>query len=796
MSKFQTSASNADSQTPGKRFFSLDAVALIGLVLSLFIFYFELFIARSASLAGDHWEQHYPWAFLLAKSLKEGVIPWWTSAIQAGFPIAAEGQIGVFYLPNLILYRFLPIHWAYSYQNVVHFLISGVGTYVYCRQMKLSPFAAWIAAFTFLFGTGYGGAFYNITSLKTICWLPWILYATEQFLATDKKRYLLMISVCLALSQLAGYLQMAAFMMVIMGFYMLLRVCFFSEKGALNIAHILKSGVALAIAIGFSFLLSAPQIWITFKLAMQSTRTELAEDYAYVGSFFPAAISTLIYPMTQALFRGASIYVGVLPLLLISMAVAVKSVRQTLFFKLWFTLTMIALLLALGEWSPLYVAIVKVTNFYSFRIPAKFMGFVCMGLAMLAGAGISALQASKSTAEEKELSQGIRGYLWFACLSLILLLGSVSLVAIFGGESLKSFGEMFVTKFVHGRAGHPHDLSTYFERLDILIAMFVEILTPWARGWNIWSYSLIVFSLFLAVMFKHMKRFTWFVVAVVFLFADLFVFSANDIKRDFGRYEDYEKKSVTVQKLLHEHEEAKVGRIYGLRTVNDALPMVPSMNMLYGIEDIGGYSPLITRRYLETIGMFGNVNDSNTAYEPKLSDVLERLPLLDFMGVTHIFSVREIKHPDFELLEKESEVGPYLYKSLRRASKVHFVIRERVLSDWDELKSVFLAPGFNPASEVLWEKGSEPAEPIQRGVGELGFEIKTLSKSSSENSWHVMTQSPGYFVVSNFHDQGWRASVNGKEASIYHAYGLFQAIRLSAPGEYEIQFDYSPWRKG
>ena len=124
----------------------IDCINILAFAGLLVIFYPALWAAKEASLMGDHWEQHYPWAVLMAQSLKHGVWPFWTSLIQCGFPIAAESQIGLFYIPNLLLYSLLPVQWAYSYMNVVHFFISGVGTYAYCRRMGFSPAGALDAA--------------------------------------------------------------------------------------------------------------------------------------------------------------------------------------------------------------------------------------------------------------------------------------------------------------------------------------------------------------------------------------------------------------------------------------------------------------------------------------------------------------------------------------------------------------------------------------------------------------------------------------------------------------------------
>jgi hypothetical protein len=143
-----------------------DRLALFGLLGLLFAFYPELFLVKAAPLTGDHLEQHYPWAFLLAQSLKDFKLPFWTPLIQCGFPLVAESQVGAFYIPNLLMYFFLSFKVAYSYMNLVHWFIAGWGTYLYAKQMKLGAMAAFVAAAIFVFGGAYGGAYYNMTSLK------------------------------------------------------------------------------------------------------------------------------------------------------------------------------------------------------------------------------------------------------------------------------------------------------------------------------------------------------------------------------------------------------------------------------------------------------------------------------------------------------------------------------------------------------------------------------------------------------------------------------------------------------
>ena len=116
-----------------RQFFERDWAWAVAFCLAVICFYPELFWVKAAPLVNDHWEQHYPWAWLLHKTLEQGKLPFWTPLIHCGFPIAAESQIGIFYLPNLLLSLLLPFPASYAYTMLIHFMISGLGTALAAR---------------------------------------------------------------------------------------------------------------------------------------------------------------------------------------------------------------------------------------------------------------------------------------------------------------------------------------------------------------------------------------------------------------------------------------------------------------------------------------------------------------------------------------------------------------------------------------------------------------------------------------------------------------------------------------
>jgi hypothetical protein len=780
-----------------------DALFISLLAILVFLFYPDLFFAKIASLAGDHWEQHYPWAYHLSSALKSFRLPFWTNLIGSGFPIAAEGQIGVFYVPNLILHFLLPFKWAYSYQNVVHFAISGSGTYFYARSIQLKPVAAFVAAVGFLFGTAYGGAYYNITSLKTLAWFPVMLFLFERLRLESTWRSILGLSFLLALVFSfiiqAGYLQVAVYGLLFFGLYAVLRMTIFSGSKRESIVSLprLLAGLMFATVVGI--VIAAPQIVLTFNLAILSNRLGAAEEYAYVGSLFPGAMATLIYPMFQGVFRGNSIFIGIFSVLLVCFSIYSKEARKQAAFRAWLTLGIVALLLALGEWSPLYVAIVKITHFYSFRTPAKFLVFICFALSILAGYGYqAALGSQKAGKVATKLIRKVSRTINILVGAFLALMAGLWITIQYFRPVYVQLGEVFVERFFYGRPGHPHGLETYYQKFDDTLSVLVDVITPF-QLWNAFSYALLVVVLGFSISLVRAKRVTqtWLIAGLVFLILELFIFSWYDIRKDIVPYSRYESKSKIVTYLTQEAAQGYVGRIHGLRKLHQKLPLIPSSNMLYQISDIGVYSPLVTKRYFESMGALGNINDSNSASEPDPAFVLSRLPILSFLNVSHLISVDRIQHPKLKLVASDGDTGPYLYQNTSRPEFVHFTTKVESLSSWENIKARLMSEGYQPNDSLLLERSEYEKLMHTDFVSQnpiLGGRTNIEVLSAAKGGYLLRTDGAGFFTVPVLYDRGWVVKINNREASALKGYGLFLTVQLPEKGTYRITYQYEPFR--
>jgi len=771
--------------------FHPDRLAIFGLLGLLFAFYPDLFLVKAAPLTGDHLEQHYPWAFQLAQSLKEFKLPFWTPLIQCGFPLVAESQVGAFYIPNLLMYFCLPFHVAYSYMNLIHWFIAGWGTYAYAKQMKLGAEASFVAAVIFLFGGAYGGAYYNMTSLKTICWFPVALYLLERYLDNPKKWLAVGLAFLIGQSIVAGYMQMAALTWLIFGVYAVLRITLFPE----NASPWTKKGETLGVLIviaACALLIALPQIYLTFQLATLSNRSGLTEGYAYVGSMSPMALGTLICPNLSNLCRGNNLYPGAFALFLVLLALCSPDTRQSKTFRLWGIMTLIALLLTLGQWSPLYVILVKLTRFYAFRFPAKFLGFFCFGLAMLSATGFQSLWQGKAT-------QAVIKKAFFVYLSVLAFfvaaIVSIDLFFTVGRNVAIRLGSFFITRFIYAQPGHPHSLDTYLSGVTSWIDISLKYLSigdP-ANLISVAASGLCVIFVVFLLQKKILAR-SLLIGSVVFLAADLYAASYLDIQLEFATYQKALAPTQTRQILESERSAGRLGRIYGLRSPSERLPLTPSQNMLYGIEDIGAYSPLVFQRYYQTIGVFGNLNDSNFAVTPTPAFVTQRLPILNFLNVSHVLSTEKLTHPDLKLVLVDPRNGVFLYANSGKRDEAHFITDVKIMDDWEMLKTEFLKEGFDPRKTVLFEQSEFKKMGISLPVfnEEPQATFRCVARSVNQEEWEVETDQPGFFVLSNVMFPGWRVLVDGVDAGIFKAYGVFQAVWLPKPGRHHLNFFYSP----
>ncbi len=162
---------------------------------------------------------------------------------------------------------------------------------------------------------------------------------------------------------------------------------------------------AAAGAVGLSLLLAAVQLGPTLELTSLSAREgglTLAEVLSF--SWHPLHISRSLLPTYgQSLFTE---YVAVLPITALVLAViGAWSWRVNRAWVVWIVLAAAGLVLALGQFTPLYWALARVPGFDLFRVPARWLVLYALSVALLAGAGWDVLRLRLATGSWRDVAR-------------------------------------------------------------------------------------------------------------------------------------------------------------------------------------------------------------------------------------------------------------------------------------------------------------------------------------------------------------------------------------------------------
>jgi len=718
-----------------------------GLFAALFLFALGplLTLSRGFTL-GDYELQVYPWMKYYAESLGQGRIPLWTSLVQCGFPIFAEGQTAPLYALTLVCFKFLPFRTAYNAFFLLHFLLAGGFMYGFARKRGLSSEAAALAVMAFVFGSAFGGFFYGIFSMRALVWFPLALWCVEEVLDGRKVWAWPVLALALGQSCLSGYPQMTVYAFGFTLFYAVLR-CREKALGGQRCRRVLLSVAGACCA---ALLVGAPQLWATWLAGQASSRPFQDPGFALWGSVAPWSLATVFFYSWAPVLKSL-IYVGTVPVFLI---LAVPRPRGS--GVLWI-LFLIALVMSLGRFNPLYWIMIKFPFIAFFRNPSKFLYFAAFFLSLIAAGSLdrwSGCRDALSGEAQRAAWRRIAGVLAAAGCALLLALAVVHLMA----EPVRNFGHWYVDTFVSGRSYHRHPPEYYREAVEAILRRAERRIHPG----DVWIWMPFAFgAAFMLPLFMRRffgaggRRLRVFVLALLTLELGLFIRSGNDIgfTGNIGPF-----PGVSAQSVL-----PKDAR--WLEASGSGALLAANKNMLTGHACVNVYSPLANHRYAELLEGWGAVDDGfgRSGFDPVALE--EGRPLLDFLGVKYLH-LPAGSCPEGMLRSGGAKGG---YCRNLETPKV-------------PVKAFFLH-----GPEGILEG------PGVFGACLAGSAYAQIDTEGGEESLRVSVNAPsaGFLVRPDIYDEGWQVRVNGKSAGLRRAGGAFQAVEVPA-GISEVEFDFRP----
>ena len=743
-----------------------------------------LITLRSITLRHDGVLQYYPAEHALAEALRSGTLPFWTPHLQAGFPLLAQGQPGPLYPINVLAFGLLPTPLAHTATLMFHQLLAFAFTIWWGRMLGIGSVGAVGMGLLFSLAPPLNGG--DVLLIDTVTWIPLLLGLAERCVRRATPRAAVAMIPVAAIQWLAGFPQIALYTALTTHIYLGVRVCgedwTWVKRGSLL--------AAWSCATVLGVLLAAPQLLPTYELSHYSIRAGgIPEGLAGEKSLFPATILTFVLPSLRRLFQraglGMGVYLGILPG---ALAVATMCVRPR---RPWFyallAVTATTLLLALGQYSPLFFILRRVPGFAFFRIPSRYLYITQLGLITFAGLGWDVFVAGASSAPGRALRRCLQGAL---AILVAVVLGRPLLV--WARPNLLSLAERYTVGYVMANPFHSQSLSYFQAKIAALYSGFVaavslrhpKVLLPLVVAvggtvsWSWWGSS-------------DRRRRRW-LAAFWACLAVLDVVAAADWCRDVTLVSVVSEDPPVVRRLKSEIG-GSLCRFYSF--TDDGLinfgpwsltVLQANYNLAFDLSSAGIYAPLAFDSYNQLMDRLGTV-DLGIGFHPVGVDDLEHdRGLLDLLNVCYVLSRQPLT--GFTPVAQVEQV--WVYRNEQAFPRAFTVGRTEVASAsvaWVKLHRDRLRDTAVVEEPLRVELSADAAARALISVTDYRHTAVAID---------VTTADAVLLVLTDTDYPGWHAFVDGKPTRLYRTDALFRGVVVPR-GTHRVEFRYQAlvfWR--
>ncbi len=692
---------------------------------------FHSFVYRDFGLFG------YPLAFYHKECFWRGEIPLWNPYNNFGLPYLAQWGPMVLYPPSLI-YILLPLPWSLGLFTLLHQLFGGVGMFLLARKWTGNSLAAGVAGIAFAFHGFVLNCLMWPNYSASMAWMPWVVLAMTRAWSEGGR------SICVA--ALAGGMQMLSGTPEVILFTWLLAAGLWLGERYASWRERCVGGVRFGVVVLLVTALAAAQLLPFFELLQHSHRSSGFDNGRWA---IPVSGWThLFVPLYHLHGTGAGVhfqkeqnltssyYAGVA--LIVAAVVAVLWLRNR---RVWllFAVTIIALVYAMGNETPLYTWLRKAFPAIGFmRYPSKGVIPTAFTLPLLGGLGLAAFLAFINTEHRKR-----RVYVVAALLAVVVL--------VIGGIAAHAY---WVPYWVPNR---------YIDAKPVLVNAACRVIFLGAIAAGCWGLTR-------AATAKRRTLLEAFVLVMVYFDLLTHVPQQNPTV-------DREALTVTIPWLKHMQPRPTLGQSRAL------LSLDAQEQYLYS-----GTSNLTETYVAQRNGLFANIN------------LLEGMPKADGFYALYFTEERDIHYRIFQTdNQPRPELGRFLGFSQVTSPTNVVVWHARtnylplvtagqfpVFADRKTTLDGLMATNFVPEQIVyLPVSASNKVTVTSAGTAR----IKSREVTSHRISVEVSASAPSLVVIAQAHYPRWKAFVDGQPTELLRANHAFQAVQVPA-GEHRVVVIY------
>jgi hypothetical protein len=372
------------------------------------------FLIGRVYLRDDLGAFHLPTRAFYGEQLARGEPFDWMPQLHSGFYLTGEGQAGTYHPWHWLLYRFLPLGAALSWEwlSAYPFLLSG--TWLFLRRRLDRADAALAGALFFTFSSFNLLHFIHPNAVAVVAHIPWLLWAIDVVMLDHRRWKVAAAQAGIALltgSQLLlGYPQYVWFSLLAeTGYVAFLLVHYHrAPRQGCSLRATCESCIGcqgsswprLVIAKSVGLLLGGAQLLPTLDGLAHSTRGAADAAFTKSGSLHPLNLVQLVAPYLfpdRVLGGGThelSVYAGAVPLMLVAWLVVRRRELGELRPLVLAAggMAVFALFLAFGQYGGLYRLQSYLPLVGRFRCPCRYLVLFQLSLAVLAAVGFVLLE--------------------------------------------------------------------------------------------------------------------------------------------------------------------------------------------------------------------------------------------------------------------------------------------------------------------------------------------------------------------------------------------------------------------
>ena len=675
----------------------------------------------------------------------------WSDAWIGGWPVGADTTSYVWYPIRVLM---LWSHLGFNAFVVSAYVIAALGVYAYLRIVGIAVGGSMVGGVGFAL-SGFMAAHLGHTSMiHAAAWVPWIFASMEGCISRGQRRWALVGAVAVAMSCLAGHMQITFYGLLVSSIYLAWRLpaCWRERKR--------REWVMAVIAIAIGILIAAPQLLMTIAYVEETLRSEITYQTFTQYSLPRSQLSTMLFPF---LFGGflprIPPYFGewnftelcfCTPFLFIALGAVGCLFRRRDVVAFWVVLAFVAILLSLGGNLPaLAHATYQLPGFNMFRVPARHLMEFCLALCILAAFGFDRLAREPSR----------RVMLGF-------LAGTTALAIVAVGLSVPAL-----------------------QVADEMARVSKYALPDWSHNPAIWAGLCGIGAGLIAALSLASSRIYARVAFAVFAFVGMFTFAWFAEWRSQSRGEDMVASPFELDIAQRLHTEG--GRVLHADNFGSAR-FTYERTRKFDMPSANWYGPLIPRRAADLL----QTNNVGAIWPQAL---FPENVVLDLYGVRFVATVAGLSErskavraalvlPRWHQIGQD--YGTFVYENQRALPLAWLCPTWRQVSAKEAIDTLQEAGEFDPRREALVEKlGSGGVSGDNAETVDAKWENRTAIGIDVES------KNGGFLVVSVNNIEGWAARVDGASQPIYTADYALVGLPLSK-GRHRVELEYRvpAWR--